>query len=334
MPNEFPAKPPRGDLLWICLCTSTEVAVSIILNRYSSTMPILLIAGICAIPILLLIAVVWRHEREHGWIKRKFSQHPISYSLLGVAFVPFFIYSTAILSVRLQETLVSARKIVTNTASSVVATPLATAQKSPAPQQPVSQASSQPRTATKNNATSSSKPLVVASKPVSAPVAPSQTITADHGIAIGGDAQVQNPTVNNFGPSARRIPESQKTELESCLSAHPGRVKIMVISGNSEAGTLAQDWFDVFHVAKWSIDDNRIGSFLVGGGPTPAGTQISFHGSINNDLTDLKYDHDSPGGSAADCFIGKPSPAFATAKLIPTPTMADEYVQIAVYPQP
>jgi hypothetical protein len=84
--------------------------VSIILNRYSSTMPIFLIAGICAIPIVLLVAVIWRHEKEHGWIRRKFFERPISYSLLGVAFLPFFIYSTAILYVHLKDTLIPTQK--------------------------------------------------------------------------------------------------------------------------------------------------------------------------------------------------------------------------------
>jgi hypothetical protein len=67
-----PVNQPKVDLLWICLCTSSEVAMSIILNRYSSQMPVLLIIGACAIPIILLIFIAWRHERQHGSLKKKF----------------------------------------------------------------------------------------------------------------------------------------------------------------------------------------------------------------------------------------------------------------------
>jgi hypothetical protein len=163
---------------------------------------------------------------------------------------------------------------------------------------------------------------------------PSQTVNVDHG-SIGGIGTFVNPTVtNNFAPPARRIPESLKGELATCLSRNRGTAFISVISGNPEAGILAQDWFDVFHNAGWSISDNRIGSFLVGGGPTPSGSQIKFHGSIKDDLTDLKYEHNSPGGIVADCLIGKESVAFNSTQLIPTLTEKDDQINVAIYPQP
>jgi hypothetical protein len=102
-PGIGPPAGPKNDLLWVCLCGSSEVAVSIILNKYSSLMPLLLIAGICAIPVALLIAVVWRHEKQHGWVKRRFLEHPVSYALIVLICLPFFWYTTAILISRLKD---------------------------------------------------------------------------------------------------------------------------------------------------------------------------------------------------------------------------------------
>jgi hypothetical protein len=106
MPEEpssvLPVKSPKGDLLWICLCTSTEVAVAIILNKYSASMPVFLIIGICAIPIILFIAVAYRYEKQHRLIKSEFLEHPVSYSLLALIFLPFFWYSTATMVAKLR----------------------------------------------------------------------------------------------------------------------------------------------------------------------------------------------------------------------------------------
>ncbi len=94
---------PRGDVLWICCSTSAQVAVSVILNRYSAQMPFLAVIGICVIPVLLLIAVIVRHERRRGRIRHNFLQHPISISLLILIFVPLFCYSTAVLLNKAKE---------------------------------------------------------------------------------------------------------------------------------------------------------------------------------------------------------------------------------------
>ena len=105
----MPAEPmvespsPKGDVLWLCCCTSAEVAVSVILNRYSAQMPLLAVCGICAIPVLLLIVVIVRHEKKRGRIRHNFAQHPVSISLLTLIFVPFFGCSTAILLRRIRE---------------------------------------------------------------------------------------------------------------------------------------------------------------------------------------------------------------------------------------
>lgn len=95
-PTENPPS-PKADVLWISCSTSAEVAVSVILNRYSSQIPLLAVFGICAIPVLLLLAVVIRHEKRRGWIRHNFLQHPVSITLLALVFAPFFWYSTSVL---------------------------------------------------------------------------------------------------------------------------------------------------------------------------------------------------------------------------------------------
>lgn len=94
---------PKADILWMSCSTSSEVAVGVVLNRYSSQMPLLAVFGICLIPFLLLLVVIVRHEMRRGWISRNFRQHPVSISILLVIFVPFFWYSTGVLFQKLQH---------------------------------------------------------------------------------------------------------------------------------------------------------------------------------------------------------------------------------------
>jgi hypothetical protein len=67
----------------------------------------------------------------------------------------------------------------------------------------------------------------------SAPVAPTQTITADHGIAIGGNAQVSSPTVNNFAPPDRHLNEQQKTAILSVIDTFPSGIKLQVYTSQA-----------------------------------------------------------------------------------------------------
>jgi hypothetical protein len=151
------------------------------------------------------------------------------------------------------------------------------------------------------------------------------------------------PTAPNFGtqtvvntkPPARHLTPAQKTEFADCLAKRTGTVDISAMSGDMEADAFAEDWLAVFHQAGWSIDQDRVMMFMFGGGMWTS-TQITFSGSINADLTDPKYDPNSPGGAMAECLWGK---VFGTAsdppiRLLLDPKMAKDHVEIQVGPHP
>jgi hypothetical protein len=77
--------------------------------------------------------------------------------------------------------------------------------------------------------------------------------SAPNGIAISG-GNVQNPTVNNYGPLARRLSQQQKQELADCIGQKIGQFGVVSIP-NSESQTYAQDWLDVFNAAQW-VNEN------------------------------------------------------------------------------
>jgi hypothetical protein len=65
-------------------------------------------------------------------------------------------------------------------------------------------------------------------------VPPPQSITADHGVAIGGSAKVQNSTVNNYGPKERHVSEQQKIGLAQLAESIPK--ECMVVFGSGDTG--------------------------------------------------------------------------------------------------
>ena len=77
--------------------------MSVILNRYSAQMPLFAVVGVCVIPLLLLIVVIFRHERSRGWVKHNFLKHPASISLLIVILIPFFLYSSTVAIQKVRE---------------------------------------------------------------------------------------------------------------------------------------------------------------------------------------------------------------------------------------
>lgn len=154
----------------------------------------------------------------------------------------------------------------------------------------------------------------------------SVTVSAPNGIAVGGGT-VNNPTVNNYAPPARRLDSAEKAALISCLTLHPGTVGIQALMGDAEAFGFANDWLEVFRDAKWKIDDGVIRSFIPVGAAR-AGTELHFHGSINPDGTNLQHDSQTASGAAADCLLGKP--VYGGAKLIPTTDVPLDHVSILI----
>jgi hypothetical protein len=104
-------------------------------------------------------------------------------------------------------------------------------------------------------------------------------INAPGGIPIvGNKGMVNQPTVNNYGPSPRRLLDQTKTKLIECLKKKPGRFSIDALQGNSEAYRFAEDWRSVFLAAGWEIEhkDIPIQIFMIGGGMW-SGMRTSVH---------------------------------------------------------
>jgi hypothetical protein len=99
--------------------------------------------------------------------------------------------------------------------------------------------------------------------------------------------------------------------------------------GSPEAYAFASDWVDVFRAAKWTIQDNLIRTFLIGGGIW-SGTQISVRGSINPDGSNAKFKSDSAEGAFVSCLTNKPFPGGAV--VIPKADAPENKVILLVGP--
>lgn len=93
---------PKHDILWFACSTTAEIAVAIILNRYSGVMPFWAVFVVCVIPVVLLAFLAYRHEKRRGWLKIHIQQHPVSFGLLLLLLIPAFIYSTSVLFSKLK----------------------------------------------------------------------------------------------------------------------------------------------------------------------------------------------------------------------------------------
>jgi hypothetical protein len=90
---------------------------------------------------------------------------------------------------------------------------------------------------------------------------------APNGIVIAG-GNVQNPTVNNFGPSQRRLSSDQQNRLASCLQkAEASSVFVAFAQHNFEAQTYSDDFVSALKAGGWTTkvypvpySETRIGS--------------------------------------------------------------------------
>ena len=74
-----------------------------------------------------------------------------------------------------------------------------------------------------------------------------QTISADHGIAIGGNARVQNPTVNNYGLPERHLTPEQRNGLIALATSLPKECTVVFGSGDSaEPEAYAKELHDLW----------------------------------------------------------------------------------------
>jgi hypothetical protein len=74
-----------------------------------------------------------------------------------------------------------------------------------------------------------------------------QSINAPNGIAIGGSAQVQNPTVNNYGPIERHLTQAQKDGLVALATKIPKNCTVFFGSGDAgEQQAFAREMHDIW----------------------------------------------------------------------------------------
>jgi hypothetical protein len=152
---------------------------------------------------------------------------------------------------------------------------------------------------------------------------PSETISAPNGIAVGGEAHVDHPTVNNYGPPVRRLATEVKPTLVACLALRPGTVGVSALAGDAEAYQYAQDWQEVFREAHWIVSDNIVRSFMVGQGDF-SGTTVGANG------TGTSYDPETPGGAALKCLLATKVPTSDKARILLYPDTQKDHIAITI----
>jgi hypothetical protein len=75
----------------------------------------------------------------------------------------------------------------------------------------------------------------------------------------------------------RRIPPDKRSEIVTILARQPATVSVLAIMNNAEAFQFAQDWYDVFKSAGWTMKDDGVRVFMVSGQPE-RGILVAFHG--------------------------------------------------------
>jgi hypothetical protein len=155
---------------------------------------------------------------------------------------------------------------------------------------------------------------------------------APNGFAISG-GKVDNPTVNNFGPTPRRLSDQTKSQLISCLKNNPGLFSIAALGGNSEAYKFASDWREVLISSRWQIKhtDTPIQMVMIGG-MMWSGMRSSIHNSSSSD-TDLQIIGGSPERTFSDCVIGR-TDIPGGGSIIPYRDVASGEVDIIISDQP
>lgn len=99
----------------------------------------------------------------------------------------------------------------------------------------------------------------------------------------------------------RRISDEEKVSVSACLSKYPGKVNVAAITNSPEAYRFAQDWYEIFKNAGWTIKDNMIHNFVIGGGMF-TGTQIGFRGEWIDTTKQYRIDENSPEASLVGCL--------------------------------
>jgi hypothetical protein len=153
-----------------------------------------------------------------------------------------------------------------------------------------------------------------------------ETISAPNGIAIGGNARVDHPTVNNnYGEMrvSRVMTDAQLSRMVELARTTPTHAMVSCLSGDVEAYDLAKQIQGALTSAGWDVEP-VIRSFISGGAPEP-GIKVAYKG---------------PTATGPTVNVSRPSPeyglavSFANANLVyylnPSPDGKENNVMILV----
>jgi hypothetical protein len=109
-------------------------------------------------------------------------------------------------------------------------------------------------------------------------------------------------TVNiNQRPPPRRIPPDKRAEIVAILKRRPAKIQVLAIQGNAEAYDFAQDWYDTFKAAGWTMMDGMVRLFELVGRPEP-GIQFSLRGETVPAASPFEVLRNSPVGALSEGF--------------------------------
>jgi hypothetical protein len=155
------------------------------------------------------------------------------------------------------------------------------------------------------------------------------TANAPNGIAISGGTVIQ-PTVNNFTPLNRRLSDSQKTTLKSCLAAKTGTYTVSAIANNGEAYQYAQDFSEVFSGAGWKNEQAVPVAIIMIAGGMWSGVRISVHGTWDETTKTASLIDGAPETVGLNCLRAANFPATA----IPWSDMKTGSIRVDVSERP
>jgi hypothetical protein len=109
-------------------------------------------------------------------------------------------------------------------------------------------------------------------------------------------------TVNiNQRPPPRRIPPDKRAEIVAILKRRPAKIQVLAIIGNAEAYQFAQDWYDAFKAAGWTMMDGMVRLFEYVGRPEP-GVQFHLRGETVPAALPFEVPRNSPVGALSEGF--------------------------------
>ena len=78
-------------------------------------------------------------------------------------------------------------------------------------------------------------------------------------------------------PTPRRIPSDKRAEIVATLARRPAKISVSAILHDAEAYQFAEEWYDAFKAAGWTMMDDRVRVFTIVGKPE-SGILIRLHG--------------------------------------------------------